>query len=120
MDSSADFGARMVRYTLFVMVPPTDDDSDGFDSFQFVVTGPLLPRAGESLEFDGPGGFSLSLLVIEVTHWFFDAADESGQPFRLVVEAQPVPTGLADAQKLLDPTALEHWIGQHPTLALAA
>ncbi|NKY43560.1 hypothetical protein [Nocardia cerradoensis] len=119
MGSSADFGAGMVRYTVFVVVP-APDDPDEVDSFQFVATAPFLPRTGESLEFDGPGGFGLSLLVTEVTHWFFDAADAPGQPFKLVVEGKPVPTGLADAQKLLDPAALEHWVQQYPTLELSA
>ncbi|MDR7172955.1 hypothetical protein J2W56_006721 [Nocardia kruczakiae] len=120
MNNGADLGAGMVRYTVFVVVPPPDAGPDEFESYQFVATGPALPRAGESLEFDGPGPFSLSLIVTEVTHWFFNAADDPAQPFRLVVEAHPVPTGRADAQKLFDPDAPERWVGQYSTLELPA
>lgn len=120
VDLSPEKGAQTVRYTVFVVVPPPDAGPDETGYYQFVATAPVLPRVGESLEFDGPAAFSLSLTVTEVTHWFNATDDDEPlQPFKLIIEAKPVPTGLADAQKLLDPSALERWIARYPTLELA-
>lgn len=117
MNNSADFGTATVRYTVVVLVPPLDGGPNEVDSYHFVATTPVLPRTGESLEFDGPGAFSLSLIVTEVAHWF-SPVGELSEPFKVTVEAKPASHGVADAQKLLDRVAFERWIEQFPTLEL--
>ncbi|MDR7170510.1 hypothetical protein J2W56_004261 [Nocardia kruczakiae] len=56
-------------------------------------------------------------IVTEVTHRIFDAAVRTA--CRSSWSSRPIPCPGAPAQKLLDPAALERWIAQYSTFAIA-
>ncbi|MFE3195875.1 hypothetical protein ACFXHA_43230 [Nocardia sp. NPDC059240] len=117
-DESAGAATAVVRYGIFISVPALAED-DGDDLvLQFVVNGPVVPRVGERLEFDGPEGRNLSLVVSEVEHAFLIKSATSAERTTVLVTAEiDSSTPVIDtARELLEPAVLQRWLSHFEQL----
>ncbi|GAB4590258.1 hypothetical protein [Nocardia sp. IFM 10818] len=113
---SASTAPAVMRYLLFIPVPSLPEDDCDDLALQVVVHGPVVPRAGERIEFDGPKGRALALTVSEVEHVFSCEQAQS----RVVVTAELEDTSVqyGVARELLDLATWKRWVDHFPMLEL--
>ncbi|MEV0468208.1 hypothetical protein AB0I30_08305 [Nocardia tengchongensis] len=108
----------VVRYSVYVPVPSLPEEDCDDLALQFVVNGPVVPRVGERLEFDGARGNNLSLVVSEVSHTFGIKSPGATDRAKVFVTADidDSPLSIAGARKLLEPAALYQWVSEFEML----
>ncbi|MBF6163025.1 hypothetical protein [Nocardia cyriacigeorgica] len=78
------------------------------DSIDLLVTARWLPRVGDTLNFDGPGGVTLVAAVTSVMHCYGAPRDDFTEPV-VDVDAKIPPHHIRHAEELFDPVALVEW-----------
>ncbi len=123
MPASAESAAvttAVVRYMVWIPVPALPEEDRDDLVVQFMVNGPIVPRVGERLEFDGPGGRNLSLVVSGVEHAFLIKSAQTAEQTQVVVTAELGESSplIDTARELLEPAALYRWVSHFEQLEL--
>ncbi|WP_330182234.1 hypothetical protein OHB26_00270 [Nocardia sp. NBC_01503] len=107
------------RYAVYVPIPPLPDEDRDDLALQLVVNGPMVPRTGDLLNFDGPRGRNLALIVTQVEHSF---SSEPGRTpmVHVTAELDNSPIAQRIARDLLDLIAFKRWVDAFPTVEFPA